>query len=387
MTPILPGATLGVLGSGQLGRMFAIAARRLGYRVEVYSPDRQTPAGQVCDREWSAEYEDLDTLHQFAEGCSVVTLEFENVSSAAVAAIEKTTPVRPGAEVLSVSQHRSREKTTLRKLGLPTAPFQIVRSADELRTALAHAEIGGQGILKTAAWGYDGKGQRRISRGEDAAAVWQAFQSDEAVLEGLVDFECEVSVIGVRGLDGEFRCYGPILNHHSHHILDVSIAPVVDLPESLCAEAVDMARTIMESLHVVGVLCVELFVTRNGRLLVNEIAPRPHNSGHLTIDAHVSCQFEQQVRTICGLPLGSTRQRQPAAMANLLGDVWETPGGPHWPHLLGLPDVKLHLYGKSEARRGRKMGHLTALAEDPATAEKLAREARRNLLSPGSPGQ
>lgn len=373
---ILPGQTLGVLGSGQLGRMFAIAARRLGYGVEVYSPDEKTPAGQVADREWVAAYNDLDALAKFARGVSVVTFEFENVSVEAVNAIERTTPVRPGAEVLFVSQHRSREKTGLRKLGLPTAPFEIIRSTDDLKRAMVRPEQGGAGILKTASFGYDGKGQRKIAAADDLDAVWRSFKVDEAVLEGIVDFACEVSTIGARGMDGSFGCYGPILNHHRNHILDVSIAPAIGVPDAVRRDAVEMTRTIMEAFGVVGVLCVEFFVTKDGRLLVNEIAPRPHNSGHLTIDAHVSCQFEQQVRAICGLPLGSTQQRQPAAMANLLGDVWETPGGPRWSDLLALPNVKLHLYGKTEPRAGRKMGHLTALGADSAAAASLARRAR-----------
>jgi 5-(carboxyamino)imidazole ribonucleotide synthase len=385
-SPILPGATLGVLGSGQLGRMFAIAARRLGYRVECYSPDRETPAGQVCDREWTAEYDDFNALAEFARGVEVVTLEFENISVEAVNAIERSTPVRPAGRALSVSQHRTREKTTLRSLGLPTAPFAIIHSAEDLQAAISSPEINGEGILKTAAWGYDGKGQRRITKKDDLGNVWGSFQAEEAVLEGVVDFDCEVSVIGVRGLKGEFQSYGPILNHHRHHILDVSIAPVNSIPAALSQEAIAIARTIMESLDAVGVLCVEFFVTRNGQLVVNEIAPRPHNSGHLTIDAHVCCQFEQQARAVCGLPLGSTRQRCPAAMANLLGDVWETPEGPRWNDLLAMPDVKLHLYGKAEARAGRKMGHLTALADDVAAAETLSRAGRDVLRGGKTPG-
>ncbi|MBX3441775.1 MAG: 5-(carboxyamino)imidazole ribonucleotide synthase [Planctomyces sp.] len=381
MKPILPGATLGVLGSGQLGRMFAIAARRLGYRIEVYSPDSQTPAGQVCDREWAAAYDDLDQLRAFAAGVDVVTLEFENVSADAVNTIERTTPVRPGPGVLETAQHRSREKSALRRMGIPTAPFAIVRSAREVEDALPGPEFQGEGILKTSAWGYDGKGQRRLASGDDLSAAWQSLGDQECVLEGIIDFECEASAIGVRGLDGEFRTFGPFLNEHRNHILDVTIAPAEQLSDRTRREALDITRTIMDSLNVVGVLCVEFFVERGGRLLVNELAPRPHNSGHLTIDAHRCCQFEQQVRSVCGLPLGSVEQLQPAAMANLLGDVWDAPGGPDWQSLLALPDVKLHLYGKDEPRAGRKMGHLTALAETPSAAEALARQARETLCA------
>lgn len=379
MTAILPGARLGVLGSGQLGRMFAIAARRLGYRVEVYSPDQNTPAGEVANREWVGAYEDFDRLAEFAQEVDVVTLEFENVSVHAVHAIEKFAPVRPGATVLHTAQHRSREKTWLQSQGLPTAPFAIVRSETDLIAAIEKPGIDGVGILKTAAWGYDGKGQVRVRRTDDLAAAWKSLATGEAVLEGIVEFERELSVVGVRSLNDEFRCYGPIHNIHRNHILDVSICPPEILDMQTRGQAIIMARHIMEGLGAVGVLCVELFVKKNGQLVVNELAPRPHNSGHLTIDAFRSCQFEQQVRAICGLPLGSTEQLRPAAMTNLLGDVWEAPGGPNWTAALAMPNVKLHLYGKQEPRPGRKMGHLTALAETPELAEELVRKARERL--------
>lgn len=379
MNAILPGATLGVLGSGQLGRMFAIAARRLGYRVEVYSPDQNTPAGEVANREWVGAYDDFDQLARFAEEVNVVTFEFENVSVAAVKAIERFAPVRPGANVLHTSQHRSREKHWLQSQDIPTAPFAIVRSEADLVAAMERPGIDGQGILKTASWGYDGKGQLRIHRTDDLAAAWKSLNADEAVLEGIVDFDRELSVVGVRGLNGDFRVYGPIHNIHRNHILDVSICPPATLDMQTRGQAVLTCRQIMEGLDVVGILCVEMFVRKNGQLVVNELAPRPHNSGHLTIEAFRSCQFEQQVRAICGLPLGSTEQLRPAAMANLLGDVWEAPGGPNWSAVLGMPNVKLHLYGKAEPRLGRKMGHLTALAETPELAEELARKARERL--------
>ncbi len=379
MNVILPGATLGILGSGQLGRMCAIAARRLGYRVEVYSPDQNTPAGEVANQEWVGAYDDFDKLQKFAQEVDVVTLEFENVSVEAVKAIEKFAPVRPGANVLHTAQHRTREKTWLRSQGLPTAPFVIVRSASDLASGLAQADMNGAGILKTASWGYDGKGQIKVHKSDDLDAAWKSLSTDEAVLEGIVDFERELSVIGVRGVQGDFRCYGPIHNIHRNHILDVSICPPDNLGMDTRAHAVVMCRQIMEGLDAVGVLCVELFMRKDGDLVVNELAPRPHNSGHLTIDAFRTCQFEQQVRAVCGLPLGSTEQLRPTAMANLLGDVWEAPGGPNWPSLLAMPNVKLHLYGKAEPRRGPKMGHLTALAETAGMAADMARKARERL--------
>lgn len=380
MTPILPGATLGMLGSGQLGRMFAIAARRLGYRVEVFSPDRDTPAGQVADVEWVHPYDDFKAVDQFARGVDVVTLEFENIDVACVERIEQQAPVRPGALTLRTAQHRSREKTALRKMGLSTAPFRLIRSAEELKVGLAEF---GEGILKTAAFGYDGKGQQRLHGNEDAGQVWSDFATDEAVLEGFVDFRCEFSVIGVRGANGDFRAYAPILNTHHNHILDVSVSPAEEIPTAVGERAIEMTRTVMTQLDTIGVLCVEFFLTQYQEPIINEIAPRPHNSGHLTIDAHVSCQFEQQVRAICGLPLGSVAQRQPAAMANLLGDVWPEGGLPNWVAALAQPRVKLHLYGKQEARAGRKMGHLTALGDSAAAAVALATSAREMLQAGG----
>ncbi len=372
---IQPGATLGVLGSGQLGRMFAIAARRLGYRVHVFSPDDDTPAGQVVDLEVRADYLDVDQVEQFAKHVSVVTFEFENVPAAATAACEKFAPVRPAGSVLYTSQNRLREKSYLRDAGLPVTPFESVTSLAALQAALARS--GTPAVLKTANWGYDGKGQVIIRRLEDAAAAWATLNTDAAILEQFIEFEAELSVVAARGLDGSLVTYGPIWNTHSHHILDVSVCPGPFVPR-VQKQSVEIARAVLEKLDVVGVLCVEFFLTKYQELLINETAPRPHNSGHLTIDAHVSCQFEQQVRSVCGLPLGSVRQHRPAAMANLLGDLWE-PGPVDWSRPCGFPDVKLHLYGKREARPGRKMGHLTALADNPIEAEQLARAAREAL--------
>ena len=374
--PILPGATLGVLGSGQLGRMFAIAARRLGYRVHVLSPDDDTPTGQVADLEVRADYLDLDQVARFAQGVSVVTFEFENVPAETTRICDKFAPVRPDGSVLYTSQNRRREKTYLREAGLPVTPFAAVASVEELQVALQ--QLGTPAVLKTADWGYDGKGQTVVRSLTEAAAAWQKLGVEQAILEAFIDFECELSVVAARGLDGEFASYGPIGNSHSRHILDISVCPAL-VPEKIALEAVEITRAVLQKLNVVGVLCVEFFLTKSGQLLINETAPRPHNSGHLTIDGHVSCQFEQQVRAICGLPLGSSEPRCPSAMANLLGDLW-TNGEPNWQAALAHRFVKMHLYGKREARVGRKMGHLTALAGSSAEAEQLARAARDSLL-------
>jgi 5-(carboxyamino)imidazole ribonucleotide synthase len=372
---VLPGATVGVFGSGQLGRMFAIAARRMGYRVHTFSPDDDTPTGQVADREFQASYDDLDAVRDFAQGVSVITLEFENIPAATVEAAEHHVPVRPSGHVLFTAQNRLREKTFLQQAGIPIAPFREIRSLDNLKTVLA--EVSCPAVLKTAGWGYDGKGQRKLMTPADAPDAWASLGADHAVLEGFVDFEREVSVIAARGLDGSIVDYGVIENSHERHILDVSISPAA-VTDRVAGEAVDIAMQIMQKLDVVGVLCVEFFVTRDHSLLVNELAPRPHNSGHFTFDACVTSQFEQQLRAICGLPLGSTQLLRPAAMANLLGDLWEG-GTPNWAAACAHPDVKLHLYGKETARPGRKMGHLTAMAASAREAANIVQSARASL--------
>jgi 5-(carboxyamino)imidazole ribonucleotide synthase len=381
MKPVLPGATVGVLGSGQLGRMFAIAARRMGYRVHTFSPDSDTPTGQVADREFEHAYDDLDAVREFARGVSVVTFEFENVPAATVEAAAHLVPVRPSGTVLYTTQNRLREKTFLSERGFPVAPFRHVTSIDGLRDALD--EVGCPAVLKTAGFGYDGKGQTRITSAGDIAPAVAALGGQEGVLEAFVDFEREVSVVAARSSGGEFRHYGVVENTHSRHILDLSVAPA-GVGEETAREAVEIARAVLEALDVVGVMCVEFFLTRGGRLLVNELAPRPHNSGHFTFDACVTSQFEQQLRAVCGLPLGSTGLLCPAAMANLLGDLWAG-GEPDWRAALSHPDVKLHLYGKTDARAGRKMGHLTALAATPEEAARAALAAREALMRRDAP--
>jgi 5-(carboxyamino)imidazole ribonucleotide synthase len=356
--------------------MFAIAARRMGYRVHTFSPDNDTPTGQVADVEVQAAYDDLDAVREFARNVAVVTFEFENVPAPTAEAAARFAPVRPAGSVLHTTQHRLREKMFLSKAGFPVTPFATIRSQAELEAALVR--LGCPAVLKTAGWGYDGKGQYKIAAPNQAAEAWRTVNTGEAVLEAFVDFEREVSVVAARGLDRAVVTFPAIENAHRNHILDLSCCPA-RVTAKTAREAAEIARGVLESLDCVGVLCVEFFVTRDGRLLVNELAPRPHNSGHLTIDACTSCQFEQQLRAICGLPLGSTELLRPAAMANLLGDLWQA-GGPDWAAVCALADVKLHLYGKLQARPGRKMGHLTALACDPETALARVIHARRTLV-------
>ncbi len=378
LAPILPGATVGVLGSGQLGRMFAIAARRLGYRVHTFSPDYDTPTGQVADLEVRGSYDDLTAVRAFAAKVDVVTFEFENVSHACTEAAEQVTPVRPAGTVLHTTQNRKREKQFLARQGIPVTEFAVVNSIGELREAAAR--IGTPAVLKTAGFGYDGKGQVKIDANTELDATWQAIEPSELIFEAFVDFEAEVSVVAARGLDGQFEHFGVVRNDHVNHVLDVTSAPGA-VSETAHHEAIDITRTIMRALDVVGVMCVEFFLTRSGRLIVNELAPRPHNSGHFTVDACVTSQFEQQLRAVCGLRLGSPERLRPAAMANLLGDLWTTAGPPRWEAALAIPDVKLHLYGKTEPRPGRKMGHLTAMAPTPEAAALRVRAARRSLCA------
>ncbi len=373
---ILPGATLGVLGGGQLGRMFTMAARRMGYRVTVFAPDDDTPAGQIAYREVRAPYEDLDAVRAFARDVSVVTFEFENIPAATAAAAAELAPVRPAGSLLHTTQQRRREKEALRAAGVPTVAFACADTEADLAPAIA--SVGTPAILKTVAWGYDGKGQRRIDAPEQAAPAWRELGAQPVVIEAVASFAGELSVVGVRGLDGAMAIYQPIVNHHVNHILDLSVCPG-NLTRPTRDRAIAITRTLLEAWDVVGVLCVEMFLMPDGDLLVNEVAPRPHNSGHLTIDAHACSQFEQQVRAVCGLPLGDVSQVAPAAMVNLLGDLWRD-GEPVWAAACAVPGVKLHLYGKGRARPGRKMGHLTALGDTAEAATNKVLAARAAML-------
>ena len=364
-----------MFGSGQLGRMFAIEARKMGYRVHTFSPESDTPTGQVADIETQAAYDDLDAVRQFARSVDVVTFEFENVPSATVQTASQFVDVYPKGEILHTTQNRLREKTFLASNGFPVTPFRHVKTLDDLRDAVT--EIGLPGVLKTAGFGYDGKGQAKINSTEDIETAFANLNGGDAVLESFVEFEKEVSVVCARDQSGNFAHYGVIENEHVKHILDVSFAPAV-VSEKLFADAVEIARNIADTMDYVGTLCVEFFVTKDGKLLVNELAPRPHNSGHLTFDACVTSQFEQQLRAVCGLTLGSTELYRPTAMANLLGDLWKK-AEPDWASALTTPNVKLHLYGKVEPRAGRKMGHLTAMDETAAGAVAAVKKTRENL--------
>jgi 5-(carboxyamino)imidazole ribonucleotide synthase len=375
---IPPGSIVGVLGGGQLGRMFAMSARRLGYRVHTLAPEHDTPTGQIADLEVNAPYDDLDAVRDFARRVDIVTFEFENVSAEAVAAAEELAIVRPNGRALHVAQHRIREKTFLSSHGFPVVRFGSIRSDDELTAAVER--VGTPAILKTTVFGYDGKGQVAVARPEDAAPAWRALNRQDAVLEEQIDLEREISVIGARGVHGAAVCFGPIDNTHRRHILDVSVAPSGVAPP-MAERAIAMTHAVLDALDFVGILCIEFFVARDGRLLINELAPRPHNSGHLTFDACRTSQFEQQLRAICGFPLGSAEMLQPAAMANLLGDLWQD-GTPRWEAALAFPSVKLHLYGKPVARPGRKMGHVTALAGTTDEALSLVVAARDALRQP-----
>jgi len=370
-----PNSTIGVFGSGQLGRMFAIEARKMGYRVHTFSPESDTPTGQVADIETQAAYEDLDAVRQFARSVDVITFEFENVPAAAVEAASQFIDVFPKGEILYTTQNRVREKTFLAEYGFPVTQFRHVKTIEDINKGAD--EIGLPAVLKTAGFGYDGKGQTRLGTVADIEPAFAALNGQDAVLEAFVAFEKEVSVVCARDQKGSFVHYGVIENEHTDHILDVSFAPAIVSARTL-NEAVDISRNIADTIGYVGTLCVEFFLTTDEELLVNELAPRPHNSGHLTFDACVTSQFEQQLRSVCGLPLGSTEFYRPAAMANLLGDLWQN-GEPDWAAALCDPNVKLHLYGKMEPRKGRKMGHLTAIADNVDSAVRAVRLAREKL--------
>jgi len=379
--PLPPGSTVGVLGGGQLGRMLAIAAHRMGYRVASWIGGPDEGPAEAIDLAFATPFEDEATFEAFVAAVDVVTVEFENVPAPLLERLAERVPVFPKAKCVAIAQHREREKRFLSAAGFPCAAFRVVDSAASLAEAMVvlpgFAERGG--ILKTAEFGYDGKGQRPVAPGEDAGAVWAAFGSERAVLEERIPLAAEISVLVVRSQDGRVAAYDPVENVHTRHILDLSRVPARVDPARQ-EEARRCALGIVAELDYVGLLAVEFFIAEDGRVLVNELAPRPHNSGHHTIDACETSQFEQQLRAVCGYGPGSVRLRGPAVMMNLLGDVWEDAGGePDWASVLELPGASLHLYGKRSARRGRKMGHLTFTGPDESAVERSCREARKIL--------
>ncbi len=381
-TPLHPPASLGVIGGGQLGRMFIQAAQRMGYRAGVLGEIAEGPGPQVAHWSVIGPPDQLIALRAFAGQAQAATVEFENVSAPALRWLARRMPVRPGWRTVWVSQNRFREKSFLSERGFPIAPWRSVTTLEELQAAVV--ALGCPTILKTAASGYDGKGQVRIDDPAQAVAAWSQLGKVACVAEGWVTFAAEVSVVVARGVDGEARTFPVALNHHERHILDASSMPAPIGP-IVTQTARELALAVAQALGTVGVLTVEFFLGADGGLLINEIAPRPHNSGHPTIEAGQSSQFEQQVRALCGLPLGGSDLASPAAMVNLLGDLWNS-GEPRWEAMLRHdPGVRLHLYGKRTPAPGRKMGHLTVLDPNRETALARALEARHLLTARSAP--
>jgi 5-(carboxyamino)imidazole ribonucleotide synthase len=351
---IAPGSTIGILGGGQLGRMSAMAAAQLGYRCHIYCPDPQSPAFDVAAARTVAAYEDEAALARFAEAVDLVTLEFENIPARTAELLSSIKPLRPAPHILSIAQDRLREKDFLAGIGVPTTRYQEIARPESLERAVR--DLGRPAILKSARFGYDGKGQVRIEADTDLDEAWRRMGGEIGILEAFVDFSAEASVVIARGIEGQMAAYVPVENQHRNHILDTTIAPA-RVPSAVAMRAEAIARHIAEELKLVGLVAVEMFVTPQGEVLVNELAPRPHNSGHWTLDACVTSQFEQFIRAVTGLPLGSPEAHSNAVMKNLLGDEVE-----RWAEILAEPGARLHLYGKREARPGRKMGHVTRLS-------------------------
>jgi 5-(carboxyamino)imidazole ribonucleotide synthase len=367
------------MGGGQLGRMFAIAARRMGFRVHTFSPEPDGPAAQLSDFSTVAEYRDEAAVRKFAQQIDLLTFEFENIPAETIEWCADYVPVRPNASVLHTAQHRLREKEFLSQHGFPVAAYQSIRMRAELGPALQ--TIGTPAILKTAGFGYDGKGQQFIDGSKTADELWANRPGDELVLERAIEFEREISVIVARAPNGTTETFPVSENIHRNHILDVTIVPA-RVGDSIAREAAELACSVTEKLDVIGLLAVEMFQQPRDGLLVNELAPRPHNSGHWSIEGCVTSQFEQHVRAVCGLPLGSTKLLRPTAMANLLGEVWSD-GEPDWAAALQTPNIHLHLYGKRAPRPGRKMGHVTATADTTDEAIDAVRRARSALKARG----
>ncbi len=376
--PVTPGETIGILGGGQLGRMSAQAAQKLGYQVKIFDPASFVCASKVAQETITAPWDDLKALKKFTTGCSRVTLEFENIPVSTIDFVNKITPCHPSARVLEICQNRQKEKEFLRENQIPCAPFKIVNTLEELKKAVK--EIGYPCVLKTAIFGYDGKGQIKIcSETHDLEEAWSITGGGRGVLEAWIPHDCEISVIIVRGENGEVAIYEPTENIHKDHLLHLSLSPA-RISQSLINEAKSLALKIVEKIGLTGMLAVEMFVHRE-KIQVNELAPRPHNSGHVTLDNNTTSQFEQHIRSVCGLPLGEIKTQQPAVMLNILGDFWKNGITPDWNIALQYPNVKLHLYDKGQAVPKRKMGHLTVLGPTLEEALKLAQKIERELLS------
>jgi 5-(carboxyamino)imidazole ribonucleotide synthase len=369
---IAPGATLGVLGGGQLGRMFVHAAQRLGYRCIVVDPDADSPAGRVAEQHLRADYLDAGALDALSRGANAVTTEFENVPAEALRRLAERLPVAPGAQAVAVCQDRALEKATFARCGVPCAPHAVIDSETAL-AVLPDALL--PGILKTAQLGYDGKGQRRVDSRNDLAAAWRELGGVGCVLERKLELAGEISIVLARGVRGDVVSFAPFRNVHRDGILAVTHWPAPGIDAGTAQRADRAARAIAGAIDYVGVLCIEFFVLRDGSLCANEMAPRPHNSGHCTIDGANVSQFEYQVRALAGLPLPPPRVHSSAVMLNLLGDLWREGAAPPWERVLALPGAHLHLYGKAQARAGRKMGHLTVTAPTLDAADGVAREA------------
>lgn len=372
---ILPGATLGMLGGGQLGRMFTVAARTMGYRVIVLDPDLKSPAGKIADKHLCADYHDHQALNEMSASCAAITTEFENVPADTLEILSKTCFVRPSANAVAVTQDRINEKNFLFARQIPTNRFAVIENENGIREAFQ--KIGSPAILKRSRLGYDGKGQWRVTSLDQAMDAFNAMGKVACVLEELLEFQTEISVVLARSVGGSISTYPTGENIHVNGILDTTIVPA-RVSTEISDRAQSIAKRVAEELNYNGVLAVEMFVMPEGRVLVNEVAPRPHNSGHYTLDACVTDQFEQQVRTLCGLEPGDTRLLSPVVMINLLGDVWGN-SQPQWEELLHHPQIKLHLYGKTEARPGRKMGHYNVLSDHTDNALALAREVFERL--------
>lgn len=377
MSSIKPGAMLGLLGGGQLGRMFAMAAQSMGYRVTVLDPAEDSPAGNIAERHLCADYLDDAALRELSTSCAAVTTEFENVPAEALQFLEQHCVVSPHAQSVSIAQNRLLEKQFLAVNGFAVAPFMAIRDDNDLAAEITTRFF--PGILKVSQFGYDGKGQIRINAPYELTNAFASLQQQPCVLEQLLPLACEISVIVARGFDGEISLFPVAENQHAHGILDITVVPA-RISDEIVQQARKMATEVAIKLDYRGVLCIEFFVLSDGRLLINEIAPRPHNSGHYTLDACITSQFEQQARILCSLPQGSTELLTAAVMVNLLGDLWQT-GEPDWNLVLRNPATKLHLYGKREARPGRKMGHFTVLADTVEHALQQAEAIKASLIS------